>query len=173
MLHVMLECYEAAVYEEVPHLEIRPLLIAALLHDLDHPGIRRSDSENISDTILAIRKCTLKKDHRILEKVCNLVRYTEYPNRSDLPPNLLGNIIRDTDMTQAFIGHTAWVNEVLIGLSLEWDLPLTAKHIDQQIAFVKNLTWKTRWAQEKYGEEAKANKIAEYRSWKKILFPGM
>lgn len=171
MLHVMLECYEAAVSLEIPHSEIRPLLLAALLHDLDHPGIRRPDSENISDSINAIRNCVQKKDKSILEKVCRLVQYTEYPNRADLPPNILGDIIRDADLTQAFIGHTAWVNEVLIGLSLEWKISLTPEHIDGQITFVKSIQWKTRWAQEKYSDTVRAAKVAEYESWKRILFP--
>lgn len=170
MVHVMLECYEAAIYEHIPHDQIRELLIAGLLHDLDHPGILRLDSENISDTIKAVRECAADGDKQTVDRVCDLILYTEYPYQANLPLSKLGDILRDADLTQSFVGQIAWIHEVLIGLTLEWELPLTPEHVDNQIKFIKGLNWKTEWARKKYDPTVVSAKIAEYENWKNILF---
>jgi len=167
-LHVMMECYRAIRwYNITDFVRVRSFLIAALLHDLNHPGMKREDSLNIIHTTNSIASNLLPEDEQLSGQISEYVWFTEFPQKP-VPENLFAGIIQDADRTQAFSGE-GYVSEIFIGLAAEWGVSPDAKHIQGQIDFLKSISWKSDWAQHVYPQEVIDAKIAEYQQWMQML----
>jgi len=162
-------CYLACIYygDRLTPLEKRILLIAAMFHDVNHPGKKGNDKENIWQASKALAVAILPEDEPYFEDICAAIWPTEFPHKveaKDLP--LLGMILRDADVAQAL--DVAWIQEVVIGLAAEWGMA----RIDvmrNQIPFLKNLKFGSEWAKETFPQSAIAAKIAEVRKHLEFL----
>jgi hypothetical protein len=168
-IHVFMEVFRAIRYFQIEKLdEVRALLIAALLQDLNHPGTKGPDSENIKITLAAIESALLRADRgNVFKMVSDFVRFTEFPH-TRRPKDLFCRIMQDADLTQVF-SDPYWINEILFGLAREWGTVPNAEHIDGQIDFLRSIQWQTHWAQGRYPKSVIDAKIAELEQWKLIL----
>lgn len=168
MFHVLYECYEAVVFY---HLEVecaRPLLIAALMHDYDHPGVAtgQPDSKNILITCEAFMRLCPCEDRGIRDSVIRLIQCTEFPHQGEV--DTLGDIIRDADRSQAFASKTSYI-DVLIDLGQESLQQLSVEFLEGQIVFLRSLVWNTAWAKSKYPPKLVSAKIDEYQLWQQHI----
>lgn len=168
MFHVFYECYDAVVFYGLDEDRARILLIAALLHDFDHPGAATGqlDSENIFVTINSLLGHWPDEDLDIKNGVIRLIKCTEFPHQGEV--DTLGQVLRDADRSQAFASQTSYI-DVLIGLGRESFQLLSAKFFGGQIGFLRSLIWNTDWAKEKYPPAVIEAKIAEYGLWQQLL----
>lgn len=167
--HVMFSCYDAIRFyrSEISKLTARHLLIAALLHDLDHSGTKKDDSIQVDQAIESFRKNTDEKDKPYQKEIEEIIRATEYPyiiETEKLP--LLQQIIRDADMTQTF--SEAWIQQIIFGLGKEWGFGPT-EMLEQQKVMLENFKWHTKWAEERYGQKAIDEKLKEVEKLLKIV----
>jgi len=161
MLSVLCRCYEACVYygEELSLRQRRNLLIAALFHDLDHSGQMGNDDLNIEKAVRALKKYIIFMDERWFVKIERLVRCTEYPYKIDSRDlDLMGQILRDADLAQAL--EMAWIQQVVFGLSQEWNkTPLEV--LSRQARFHKDLVFVTEWGQQRFPQSLVDTKVSE------------
>ena len=75
-------------------------------------------------------------------------------------------IIRDANVAQAF--STTWIQQVIFGLSKEWNKDPT-KILAAQCPFLSNLDFSTEWAQQRYPERVVKAKIAEANALLKLM----
>ncbi len=165
MFHVPYLCYLAICYYaqhypgRISKLEARYLLIAALFHDFDHPGIMGHDDLNIARSVRGLDKHILDDDRSHFEVIKILMQATEYPytvESDDL--TLLGKILRDADMLQVLC--SAWLQQVVVGLSAEWSMTPT-EILRMQPGFLGQLKLHTEWAQNMFPQDDIDAKIAE------------
>lgn len=170
-LHVMKECFSAIMFygTTINRREARSLLIAGLVHDLNHPGKRFLDEYNVSNTIDSFKANCHESDRSEIEAISHIIRFTQYPHLPEekLSRNLLGDIIRDADLSQVFFDSNRWIQEVIIGLSAEWNMP-PLQLLNNQLNFIKGIRWKTEWAELTYPIEVRRKKIAQICDWIEI-----
>lgn len=167
--HVMFSCHDAIIFYKdiLSKRDARNILIAALLHDLDHSGTKMKDSIQVDRAIEGFRKNIVEEDKPFQKQIEEIIRATEYPYESkteNLPPSQ--QIIRDADMTQMFT--QAWIQQVIFGLGKEWSLNPT-EMLEKQEEMLKNHEWHTDWAKEKYGQKAIDEKLKEVEELMKIV----
>lgn len=151
---------------------MRHLLIAALFHDLDHPGHPHPgeddpDRINIPIAIAGLRRYIMPDDRRFLPEIEALIEATHYPykigsDKLDLP----GRIIRDADLAQALT--PAWIQQVVIGLAAEWGVhPIEV--LRAQASFLAGLSFNTGWARQLFPQGLMQAKIAEVEQLLRLL----
>ncbi len=145
MLHVLWEAYDGGVHMGLTKRELRILLIAALMHDYDHTGVKGDDVVNIERAIRALDKYALDEDRENLIEIRATIRVTQFPYINEVfTPNQL--ILRDADQSQTF--SLVWMHS-LLGLSQE--MGISFKDIlNMQKPFVSNLKFHTLWGQHKF-----------------------
>lgn len=169
MLHVFWLCYEACKFygEALTPRQIRRLLIAALFHDFDHSGQAGNDDLNLERAVRGLRKNVAPEDVGDLPNIESLMWVTEYPYKTrseDL--ELLGNILRDADVSQAL--SVAWIQQVIVGLAAEWGkTPLEV--LRMQGGFHKGLVFNTEWARQRFPQAVVDQKIQEAQELLELL----
>lgn len=145
MCHVLWEAYDGAVQMGLNKEEMRILLIAALMHDYDHTGVKGSDSVNIDRAIRALDQIALEEDRKYLIEIRAMIRATQYPYTDEVfTDNQL--LLRDADQSQTF--SLVWMQS-LGGLSLE--LGISFKDIlKMQRPFMESLQFHTLWGKNKF-----------------------
>lgn len=176
MNHVLYLCYRAAEYyfpkKTLSQRDVRNLLIAALFHDFNHTGKSGPDSENISRAIAGLCMNILPEDKNWLVDIIEIIQATEYPHKTnDKDINLCCQIIRDADKSQSF--SIAWIQQVIFGLSHEWnkpDTPFTPQMVlERQDQYHKNLTFATAWARYEFPKKVIDKKLEEVSALLEIL----
>ena len=165
MFHVVWLCYCACAFYQRPGFnqlnrrQMRNLLIAAMFHDFNHPGMMGDDDLNIERAIRGLQKYILPEDAPFLAEIVLIIRATQYPYvvpSEELELSAL--IIRDADMAQA-LGQ-AWIQQVVIGLAAEWAKePIEV--LKMQPGFLKGLDFHTSWARQMFPQKDVDDKIAE------------
>ena len=165
----MFSCYDAIKFyrNEISKTEARQLLIAAILHDLDHSGTKKDDSIQVNQAIESFNKNIDEKDKIYQQEIEEIIRATQYPyiiETEKLP--LLQQIIRDADMTQTF--SEAWIQQIIFGLGKEWGYRPT-EMLERQKTMLEGFKWHTKWAEERYGQNAINAKLKEVLELLKIV----
>lgn len=146
MFHVFWEAYEGGVHMGLSRREFRNLLIAALMHDYDHTGVKNNDQVNIDRSIRALDKLALEEDREHLLDIRDSIRATKYPYDSEeFTPNQL--ILRDADQSQTF--SDVWIQSTLYGLGTELEMTFE-QMLDLQKPFLEGLRFHTLWGQNKF-----------------------
>lgn len=118
-LDVLQAVYEAAKFHGLSADELLNLCIAAIFHDMNHPGRSRSkDRFNIEVALVMLRANILPQHRSRVPEISDLIWATEYPYtipESEL--SLSQQIMRDADMCQNF--SPAWIQQSWFGLAEE------------------------------------------------------
>ena len=160
VFHVVWLCYCASVEYRyrLTRRETRNLLIAAMFHDFDHTGMMGNDDVNITLAIRGLEKYLAPEDKEFVSEIVALIRVTQYPYV--VPANevdLCGQILRDADLSQAL--SVAWIQQVIFGLSSEWNQP-PLEVLRKQIGFLRSLRFHTEWAQKEFDIEQKLSEVS-------------
>ncbi|MEK7464174.1 MAG: hypothetical protein AAB617_00120 [Patescibacteria group bacterium] len=167
--HVMWLCYQACIYyiDKLTPRQMRNLLIAGLFHDFNHTGEGGLDSVNIARALEGLREHLAPEDVDHFEDIAAIIRWTEFPYKTPSEEiGLLGQIVRDADRSQAM--STAWIQQVIIGLSEEWHRS-RFEVLKMQEGFHASLKFTTDWAKEMFTQNDIDAKIAEARELVAIL----
>jgi hypothetical protein len=165
-LHVLWLCYDAChfYHKELSPRRMRSLLIAALFHDFNHPGHTPAgeddpDRTNIPIAIDGLREHILPEDRALLREIEAIIEATHFPYKvTGEKLDLLGKIIRDADLAQAL--SSAWIQQVVIGLALEWGVkPLEVLRL--QPRFLSSLRFNTEWARRLFPPQLVEGKMEE------------
>lgn len=169
MCHVLWLCYRACDFyrDKLTPQQMRNLLIAALFHDFDHTGKYGPDIMNIKKAISGFVIHVLPEDKDSLGDIIKIIKNTEYPYTTPSEKlDIQGKIIRDTDISQAL--SVAWIQQVVFGLSQEWDkTPIEVLKI--QVPFLNQIRFNTEWAKKEFPDELIASKITEAQELYNIL----
>jgi len=145
LCHVLWEVYDAAMQMGLDPVETRILLIAALMHDYDHTGMKGEDAINIERAIRALDQIALEEDRKYLIEIRAMVRATQYPYTDEVfTPNQL--LLRDADQSQTF--SLVWMQS-LGGLGQEMGISFR-KILEMQRPFMENIKFHTLWGQNKF-----------------------
>jgi hypothetical protein len=165
-LHTTWLAYQACQFykDKLSKRQIRSLLIAAMLHDVGHfgkGGTEVPDYQNIFEAISIIESVLLAEDVGDIHFINSLVWATEFPHKDSAEIGkitLPHKIIRDCDTAQVF--GTVWIQQVLIGLSREWNIT-PIEMLRTQINFLNAIHFTTDWAQNVFPETVVLDKINE------------
>ena len=148
-LEVFYKCYSAIKwelenYDGFSKYRVRHLLIAALLHDLDHRGRSGNDDLNIEAALRLIKPNIQEGDSYTYIEF--LVRSTEYGASGHIHESTseIENILRDADISQVLA--PSWIRIVLFGLSEEMGVKPFEMLINQE-KFLSNIRFESRWGQ--------------------------
>lgn len=167
MCHVTWLCYQACVYYHnvLTSRQMRNLLVAAIFHDFDHSGQFGNDDLNIERSIRGLIKYILPEDLPYLDDIIAIIRPTEFPPVTPAV-TLSQQIICDADLSQAF--SPVWVQEVILGLSEEWNkTPIEVFRM--QKPFINSIKYKTEWAEFTFTKEIRDAKIEESEALLEML----
>jgi len=172
MMHVVWLCYQACQFYygtlALSRREMRNLLIAALFHDFDHPGIMGNDDLNIERAVRAFKKYIIEEDFVDQQNIISLMWATEYPYKTNSAElSLPHQIIRDADMGQCFAD--AWIQQVLFGLGAEWEKN-HSEILEAQVPFLNNLKFliATQWGKKTFTQQVIDDKISEVNRLKEL-----
>ncbi len=165
-------CHDACrFYQKVlSRVQMRNVLIAAVMHDYDHTGTAGPDSRNIRRAHVGLGTCILPEDLDSYDDITGIIDASEYPYRVDSPPShelpLTSQIIRDADLTQVF--SSTWIQQVPFGLAKEWGKrPIEV--LRMQIPFLQNLRFVTEWARTLFPPSVIDEKIGEVRGLLRVV----
>lgn len=166
---VFLMCYDACLfYQDKLSLEDkRNLLIAAMFHDFDHPGMAGHDDLNIERAIRGLTKYIQPEDSEQLPYIAEIIRATQFPYTAPSGSlSLPAQIIRDADMSQAT--NQEWVQQVIFGLAGEYG-KRPIETLEGQVGFCANIQFCTQWAVARQMPEAIQERIGEIKAFLEIL----
>jgi len=166
-----LNVYEASLYYNLSIEARRALLVAALFHDYDHSGGRKTDDINVAiaaNNLVDAHKQLVEiyrtqpvsdvGDHfahltpkELIDAIETLL-ITKYPY--DGPPvTMLQKIIRDADLMQVYEEDADRLRQQFLGLKAEMELtrgPFTPEQWGDGCRDFNDATvWHTQWAQDK------------------------
>jgi hypothetical protein len=170
LLHVVWLCYSACEFykEQLSPRRMRNLLIAAIFHDFNHTGMFGNDDVNIILALRALQKHILPEDKNHYNEIAYMIKATQFPYViGEEGLSLEAQILRDADLSQAF--SVAWIQQVIFGLSEEWNQkPIEV--LRMQSGFISKLKYRTDWAKTIF-EDERESKIAESNELLAILEP--
>lgn len=147
MLHVFWESYDGAVQMGLDKRQMRNLLIAALMHDYNHTGVKNDDSVNIQRALEALSMNLLPEDLPYMDEISTMIKCTKFPyDGQEYTQDQL--ILRDADKSQTF--SLAWVQAILYGLGKELNMSYE-EMLKLQRPFLVNMKFETPWGQNKFG----------------------
>jgi hypothetical protein len=142
--HVVVQAYEGALYSSLPVHNVRPLLIAAMLHDVGHSGKMGNDDREIETAIFFLEEIILPEDKALLPDITSLIVATRYPHvEGDFSEAAL--ILRDADLSQILADN--WFDSCVLGLSQEMGLSLK-ETLNENIRFLRSLKFQSTWGKE-------------------------
>lgn len=145
---VFVNSYHMAKSENCSEEQIRTILIAALFHDFNHSGGKKSDQDNIKEAISFFEKHSKESDS-VNDNVIEIIKSTEYPytiNEKDL--NLEQKIVRDADLTQMYTDN--FLQQVIYGLLVQEQGLELNKAIETQIKFMNYVHPLTKYGNQLY-----------------------
>ncbi len=146
MLHIFWETYDGCVQMGLGKREMRNLLIAAMMHDYNHTGIKNDDQVNLDRAIRGLDAIALKQDREHLLDIRQAIMATKYPyGPESYTPNQL--ILRDADQSQTF--SAVWVHSILYGLGSEMEMTFE-QMLHLQKPFLEGLKFHTPWGINKF-----------------------
>ncbi|MEK7124443.1 MAG: hypothetical protein AAB877_02040 [Patescibacteria group bacterium] len=167
--HIVWLVYQACRYYKavLSPRQMRILLIAAMWHDFDHPGILGNDDLNIERAIRGFKKHVPMIDLDCTERIFEIIASTEFPYKTDTRTQPLPEqIIRDADMGQSFA--MAWLQQVVFGLAEEWGRS-PIEILKSQPAFLRSVRFFTDWGKEMFPQEQISAKIKESEELLELL----
>lgn len=138
-------CYIGAIEEGVSgEKELRELLIAAIFHDVNHSGGKKTDDVNIKNSKKIIKLFIESEDIEVdLDSVNEIIDATQYPYEIDGKDlNIRQGIIRDADLMQVF--EYNWIHQNIAGLSSEIGLDFL-DFVKPQRKFLDSAEFNTKW----------------------------
>lgn len=158
LMTVMKYCYQGAIAEGVKDdKEIRELLVAAIFHDANHSGGKKTDDLNIKDAKKIIKDFVESEEVDVdLENINEIIDATEYPYEIDSKDlNISQKIIRDADLMQVY--EYNWVHQNISGLSQELNMEFI-EFLKPQRKFLEGAEFNSEW-----GKQLKKDK------WKVVM----
>lgn len=167
-LCMVLNCYNAANYYNLPLASMRAVCVAALWHDYNHSGGKHNDTVNVANAIKHFRNYHLgmwsaatRDLDGDLSHVPSIIAVTEYPYVCE-PYGIEQRIIRDADLMQVL--QPTWYEMCITGLGKEMSVKLgkevTEKEmVDGQLNFLKNITLYTQWGNETLSSAVLTNRF--------------
>lgn len=131
--------------------QLKLLLAAACLHDVNHSGGMRPDSENIQEAYLFIdNAASWVKDPDTKawlrfnkEAIKNLIKITEFPFVHE-PTTSLQKMLRDADILQNFSGHCVkYLNGLWQEFSRSGNVLSAEELIERQEVFMRDVVFYT------------------------------
>jgi hypothetical protein len=163
LLTVMKYCYQGAVVENVNGKALKELLIAAIFHDANHSGGKKTDEENIEEAKRVMKKFVESENIDVnIESMNEILDATQYPyviEPEDL--NLSQAIIRDADIMQIY--QYNWIQQNIYGLAQELNMSFV-DFLKSQKKFMDAAEFNTKW-----GKELKKEKWASVMRQFKML----
>jgi len=148
LLTVMKYCYLGAISEKITdEKELSELLIAAIFHDVNHSGGKKTDDINIKNSKKSIKDFIESQDIDVdLEVINEILDATEYPYVIDSSKlNIRQSIIRDADLMQVF--EYNWIHQNILGLSTELKMNFL-DFVKPQRKFLDSVEFNTKWGKE-------------------------
>lgn len=119
ILDVLQAVYEGGKFHGLTGEDLLSLCIAAIFHDMNHPGESRGkDRFNIEVALVMLRANILPQHRAQIDKISEIIWATEFPYK--IPSNELSlsqQIMRDADLCQNF--SPAWIQQCWFGLAEE------------------------------------------------------
>lgn len=81
MLHVFWESYDGAVQMGLDKRQMRNLLIAALMHDYNHTGVKNDDWVNIQRALNSLEENILPEDRDHLHQISTMIKCGRSPRK--------------------------------------------------------------------------------------------
>jgi len=164
LMTVLKYCHQGAIVEGVENKkEVRELLIAAIFHDANHSGGKKTDDLNIKNSKKIIKEFVESEEIDVnLESVNKIIDATEYPYIIDNKHlNISQKIIRDADLMQIY--EYNWIQQIIGGLSKELNMEFI-DFIKPQRKFLDGIKFNTDW-----GKQLKKDKWKDFMKQFKML----
>lgn len=148
LLTVLKYCYAGAKEESVfDEKEVRELLIAAIFHDVNHSGGKKTDDINIKNSKIIIKDFIESEDIDVdVDSINKIIDATQYPYEIDGKDlDIRQGIIRDADLMQVF--EYNWIHQNIAGLSSEIGLDFL-DFVKPQRKFLDSAEFNTKWGKE-------------------------
>lgn len=155
---MVLNCYEAATFYNLPMSSVRAVCVAALWHDYAHNGGKNEDSLNVLSAIRHYLKFHLSlssaqtRDHDSdLNHVPDIIRVTEYPYVNETF-SIEQRIIRDADLMQITFPTSHEMTIIRLGkeMSVKFSREVTnIEMMEGQIKFLKEIKMMTEWGKQR------------------------
>lgn len=134
---VFVNSYHIAKSENCSEEQIRNILIAAIFHDYNHSGGKKSDSENIEEAISFFKNHS-KESKSFNDSIIEIIKATEYPYTiKEESLTLEQKIIRDADLTQMYTDN--FLQQVIYGLLVQEQGLSFEKAIEAQMKFMNSV----------------------------------
>jgi hypothetical protein len=150
-------------------LEIRCILVVALVHDINHRGrmVNRDDRE-IRRALKALLRHVAPEDRPYLKYLKILLKGTRYPYKDKDPKKIpLGiKILRDADRAQSF--SSSWIQHVVLGIAKEMGISIL-ECLKVQIKFHQELEFSTAAARKKFPPRRIQAKIRSLRTYQRKM----
>jgi len=148
LLTVMKYCHLGAISEKITdEKELRELLIAAIFHDVNHSGGKKTDDINIKNSKKSIKDFVESQEVDVdLEVINEILDATQYPYVIEGKSlNKRQAIIRDADLMQVF--EYNWIHQNILGLSTELNMNFL-DFVQPQRKFLDSVEFNTKWGNE-------------------------
>lgn len=158
LMTVLKYCHQGAIAEGLnDDKEVRELLVAAIFHDANHSGGKKTDDLNIKDSKKIIKEFIESEGIDVdLESINSILDATEYPYKIEAKDlNISQKIIRDSDLMQVY--EYNWIQQNIGGLSQELNMNFI-DFLKPQRKFLEAIEFNTTW-----GKKLKKDK------WKDVM----
>lgn len=149
-MSMVVNCYDASQYYNLPWQTIRTLLTAAIFHDYRHTGGKEPDNVNISRAVSGFLKFSHGSDNQT--EVVQHIRCTEYPFKI-APVSIEQKILRDSDLVQGLMpdGWDMVMNKLKEELEVSYRRLITDQEmIAGQLEFMSKIHFYTDWAEDNF-----------------------
>ena len=155
LLTVIKCCYHGAIAENISKKSLKELLIAAIFHDVNHSGGKKTDEENIKEAKKVIKNfIELENIDVDIDAVNAFLDATQFPYVIN-ELNIEQSIIRDADIMQIY--QYNWIQQNIYGLARELNIDFI-DFLSTQKKFMDSVEFNTNW-----GKSLKKEK------WKSVM----
>lgn len=156
LMTVLKYCYYGAIYEGIVNeKELKELLIAAIFHDANHSGGKKTDDLNIKNAKKIIKEFVESQDIEVgIGAINDILDATQYPYVVD-ELSTRQAIIRDADLMQVY--EYNWIQQNIGGLSSELNMDFI-EFLKPQRKFLESIEFNTDWA-----------KKIKKEKWKRVM----
>lgn len=166
LLTVLKYCYIGSKKELITdEKELRELLLAAIFHDVNHSGGKKTDDINVSNSKKAIKEFVESQKIDVsIDAINEILDATQYPYVLDGSKlNKRQSIIRDADLMQVF--EYNWIHQNIYGLSSELNMDFL-DFVKPQRKFLDSVEFNTKWGK-KMKKELWKRAISQYEMFER------
>lgn len=166
LLTVLKYCYIGSKKELITdEKELRELLLAAIFHDVNHSGGKKTDDINVSNSKKAIKEFVESQKIDVsIDAINEILDATQYPYvLDDSKLNKRQSIIRDADLMQVF--EYNWIHQNIYGLSSELNMGFL-DFVKPQRKFLDSVEFNTKWGK-KMKKELWKRAISQYEMFER------